>query len=175
MRNLSMTMNIAVVQGIDIVIKTWNFMRKYRLIINGLLILSVFLLFNLCNRNRKTTVETFNMDSATKEEVTDELVIALFIEDITKKVTNFYSEYYAGEIAIYNYEVTIVDIGKKEPGLISVQFGVTPQAGAHNPLGYDELAYRVDSSGNKELVGYEHLKTYEVSVKFQKYIIKPFE
>ncbi len=120
-------------------------MKKYRLIIVCLLILPVFLLFNLY-RNRKPIIETFNMDSTTKEE-----------------------------IAVYNYEVTIADIGKKEQGFIFVKFGVTPQVGAHNPLGYDELAYRVDSSGNKELVGYEHLKTYEVSEKFQKYIIKPFE
>ena len=115
------------------------------------------------------------MDSTTKEEITDELVIALFIGDITKEITGFYTEYYSGELAVYNYEVTIVDIGKKEPGFISVKFGVTPQVGANNPLGYDELAYRVDSSGNKELVGYEHLKNYEVPEKFQKYIIKPFE
>lgn len=80
-------------------------------------------------------IETFNADAATKEEITDELVIALFIEEITNAVTNFYSEYYSGEIAVYDYEIAIVDIGKKEPGFISVKFGVTPQVGAHNPLG----------------------------------------
>ena len=149
-------------------------MKKYSLIVVCLLILLAFLLFSLY-RNRKPTIETFNMDLTTKEEITDELVKALLIEDITKEITGFYSEYYSGEIAVYNYEVTIVDIGKKELGFISVKFGVTPQVGAHNPLGYDELAYRVNSSGNKELVSYEHLKTYEVPEKFQKYIIKPFE
>ncbi len=148
-------------------------MKKCRFITACLLILLAFLLFNIFNRN--STIETFNADAATKEEITDELVIALFIEDITNVVTNFYSEYYSGEIAVYDYEIEIVDIGKKEPGFISVKFGVTPQAGAHNPLGYDELVYRVDSSGNKELAGYEHLKTYEVPEKFQKYMIKPIE
>mgnify|MGYP001058164594 CR=1 FL=1 len=143
-------------------------MKKYRLITACLLILLV-----LFNRNRNSTIETFNADAATKEEITDELVIALFIEDITNVVTNFYSEYYSGEIAVYDYEIAIVDIEKKEPGFISVKFGVTPQVGAHNPLGYDELVYRVDSSGNKELVGYEHLKNFEVPEKFQKYMIKP--
>ena len=148
-------------------------MKKYRFITACLLILLAFLLFNIFNRNGNSTIETFNMDAATKEEITDELVIALFIEDITNVVTNFYSEYYSGEIAVYNYEIAIVDIEKKEPGFISVKFGVTPQVGAHNPLGYDELVYRVDSSGNKELVGYEHLKNFEVPEKFQKYMIKP--
>lgn len=149
-------------------------MKKYRLITACLLILLAFLLFNIFNRNGNSTIETFNMDAATKEEITDELVIALFIEDITNAVTNFYSEYYLGEIAVYDYEIAIEDIEKKEPGFISVKFGVTPQVGAHNPLGYDELVYRVDSSGNKELAGYEHLKNFEVPEKFQKYVIKSF-
>ena len=150
-------------------------MKKYRFITACLLILLTFLLFNIFNKNRNSTIETFNANAVAKEEITDELVIALFIEDITNAVTNFYSEYYLGEIAVYDYQIVIVDIGKKEPGFISVKFGATPQVGAHNPLGYDELAYRVDSSGNKELAGYEHLKTYKVPEKFQKYIIKPFE
>ena len=150
-------------------------MKKYRLIIVCLLIVLAFLLFNLCNRNRRPIIETFNVDSTTEEDITDELIIALFIEDITKEAANFYSEYYAGEIAVYNYEITIVDVWKKEPGLIYVKFGVTPQIGAHNPLGYDEISYKVDSKGNKELAGYEHLKNYEVPEKFQKNIIKSFE
>lgn len=149
-------------------------MKKYRFITACLLILLAFLLFNIFNRNGNSTIETFNMDAATKEEITDELVIALFIEDITNAVTNFYSEYYLGEIAVYDYEIAIEEIEKKEPGFISVKFGVTPQVGAHNPLGYDELVYRVDSSGNKELAGYEHLKNFEVPEKFQKYVIKSF-
>lgn len=150
-------------------------MKKYRPIIACLLILLDFLMLIICMRNSKSSIETFNVHSSTKEEITDELVIALFIEDITNELTNFYSEYYSGEIAVYNYEVTIVDIKKKEPGFISVKFGVTPQIGAHNPLGYDEMAYRVDSSGNKERVGYEHLKNYEVPERFREYIIKPSE
>ncbi len=147
-------------------------MKKYRIIIVCLLILLVFFLFNLCNRNRKPSIETFHMDSTTTEEITDELVIALFIEDITEEIMNFYSEYYSGEIAVYNYEVTMVDIGKKEPGFISVRFGVTPQVGAHNPLGYDELGYRVDSRGNKDLICYNHIRNYELPEKFQKNIIE---
>lgn len=150
-------------------------MKKYRLMIACLLILLFFSIFNLCNRNTKSNIETFNVNSTTKEDITDELIIALFIEDITKEITGGYSEYYSGKIAVYDYEVTILDIGKKEPGFISVKFGVTPQIGAHNPLGYDELVYRVDSRGNKELIDYEHLKNYEVPEKFRKNIIKPFE
>ena len=43
----------------------------------------------------------------------------------------------------------------EKPGLIYVKFGITPQTGAYDPLGYDELVYRVDSRGNKETNGYK--------------------
>lgn len=146
-------------------------MKRDRFISVCLLILFTFLVFSVYCRERKSATETFSMDSVTKEEITDELVIALFIKDITNELTDFYSEYYSVEIAVYNYEVTVLDIAKKEPGLISVKFGVTPQIGAHNPLGYDELVYQVNSCGNKELVGHEHLKDYEVPERFRENII----
>lgn len=44
------------------------------------------------------------------------------------------------------YETDILEV-EKTNGLISIRFGVTPQIGAHNPLGYDELLYSIDSSG----------------------------
>lgn len=84
------------------------------------------MLFNICAGNRNVIMETFNVGSTTKEEVTDELVIALFIEEIASEVKDFYSNYYSGEIEVYNYEVTIVDIRKEEPGAVCVKFGVTP-------------------------------------------------
>ena len=46
------------------------------------------------------------------------MIIALFIEDIAKEAANFYSEYYAGEIAVYNYEVIIVDIRKSRDSFL---------------------------------------------------------
>ena len=80
-----MAMNIAEIHGIDIVIKSMEPYEKYRLIIVCLLILLFLLLLNLY-RNRKPIIETFSMDSTTKEEITDELVIVLFIEDIIKQL-----------------------------------------------------------------------------------------
>ena len=125
------------------------------------------MLFRLCENSKEKYLETFDVNSITEEEITDELVIALFIKEITNEVINYYSKYYLGEIEVYNYEVNIVNIEKKKSGFISIKFGVTPQIGAHNPLGYDELSYSVDSSGNKSLISYEHLKNYEVPKKFQ--------
>lgn len=146
-------------------------MKKHKLfcVLMGTFLL--FLLFGVYEKNKKTAMETFNVNAITEEEITDELIIALFIEDITKEINAFYSEHYSGEIEVYNYEVSVLDIKKDEPGFISVKFGVTPQIGAHNPLGYDELSYYVDSSGHKKLICYEHLRNYEVPERFQKFVI----
>ncbi len=146
-------------------------MKKHKVSVICIGIFLFLLSVGFYEKNNKTVMETFNVDAITKEEISDELIIALFIEDITKEITAFYSEYYSGEIEVYNYEVSVLDIKKDKPGVISVKFGVTPQIGAHNPLGYDELSYFVDSNGRKSLVGYEHLRNYEVPERFQKFII----
>lgn len=88
-------------------------MKRDRSISVCLLILFAFLVFSVHYRERKSATETFSTDSVTKEEITDELVIALFIKDITDELTGFYSEYYSGGIAVYNYEVTVLDIERK--------------------------------------------------------------
>lgn len=150
-------------------------MKKHKVLTACSLILLAFILLSVYGKDKNPIKETFNVDATTEKEITDELVIALFIKEITDEVTGFYSEYYSGEIQVYNYEVTIVGVEKKEPGLITIKFGVTPQIGAHNPLGYDELSFFVDSMGNKKLSNYEHLKNYEVPERFQNYLIKPLE
>ena len=137
-------------------------MKKNKILTACSLILLAFILLSSYGKNKNPIKETFNVDATTEKEITDE-------------VTGFYSEYYSGEIEVYDYEVMIVDVEKKVPGLITIKFGVTPQIGAHNPLGYDELSYFVDSMGNKKLSNYEHLNNYEVPERFQKYLIKPLE
>lgn len=137
-----------------------------------LLISLALLLVCVFQKKDRGSAETFNVNSVTKEEIKDELIIALFIEDITNEILIFYSQYYLGEIAVYNYEVKIVNIEKTENGFIFIQFGVTPQVGAHNPLGYDELSYTVDSGGNQKLVDYEHIRNYDIPDKFQENYIQ---
>lgn len=64
----------------------------------------------------------------------------------------------------------IIAVLEKANGLISIRFGVTPQIGAHNPLGYDELLYAIDSSGKAQLTEYEHIKDYTIPERFEKWL-----
>ena len=147
-------------------------MRK-RFAIVVLFILLLGVLLTVYVKKRQDTFETFSVSATTEEEIKDELIIAIFMESITNNIYKFYSEYYSGQIMVYNYETSIVEIEKTENGFIYVRFGVTPQVGAHNPLGYDELLYSVDYAGKGKLIEYEHIENYDLPEKFQDYIIKP--
>ena len=117
-------------------------------------------------KGKQDRMEAFNVNAVTEGEIKDELIIAVFIESIRKHINEFYAEYYAGEVMVYNYETNILEVGK-ENGLISIRFGVTPQIGAHNPLGYDELLYTMDSTGKGKMVKYEHIKDYPIPERFK--------
>lgn len=65
--------NITEVPDVDIEIKARNFMKKDGLIFACLLVMAAFLYFGVCNGKRKSGMEAFNVDSVTKEEITDEL------------------------------------------------------------------------------------------------------
>lgn len=139
-----------------------------------LLILLSILLLAMHDKKKPEEIQTFSVDAVTEGEIKDELIIALFIENITKYVDHFYAEFYSGQIAVYNYEIDILEIIKNN-SCINISFGVTPQIGAHNPLGYDVLSYSINSSGNAKLTKYEHIKNYPVPERFEEYIINPIE
>ncbi|MED9903018.1 MAG: DUF3888 domain-containing protein [Lachnospiraceae bacterium] len=118
------------------------------------------------NPKQKTV---FNVNAVTKEEICQELIIALFFEDITGHVQAYYKANCpsaagacnsftpdACSPTLYLYETEILSIHKKN-GLIAIQFGVTPQTGAHNPAGYDKLTYVIDSAGKGRLTDYKHV------------------
>lgn len=41
------------------------------------------------------------------------------------------------DVTVYNYETAILEVEKLDGGLIQIRFGITPQVGAHNPIGYE--------------------------------------
>ena len=140
-------------------------MKKVAIPAALLIMLSVFLL-GVCWSRKYDRAETFSVSAVTEDEIKDELIIAVFIESIRKHVQDYYSEFYAGEVMIYNYGTDILEV-EKSSGLITIKFGVTPQIGAHNPLGYDELTYTIDSSGSGQMIEYEHIKDYPVPERFE--------
>ncbi|MBE5980889.1 MAG: hypothetical protein E7249_17480 [Paenibacillaceae bacterium] len=136
--------------------KNWKILIVY-LVLVYFLVLSISANFI----NKYKTQRTFNVDATSPAEIKDELIIALFIEDITSASDGFYEEYFTMTPAIYNYEIKVKKISKKQ-GKINITFGIISMLGAHDPVGYDEASYQIDSSGNKTFISFVHLKTYDI-------------
>ena len=102
----------------------------------------------------------------------NELIVALFFKNIDSAVQSYYSNYFSILLEVYNYEIQIKDLSKVN-NIITIRFGVTPQIGAHNPVGYDEIIFSTDNNGQREFLAYEHIKTYTLDKRFNEYIINP--
>lgn len=124
-----------------------------------LLIYAGVLIIGIIGQKRELNIETFDIDAQTEQEIKDEIIIAEFIQDIEKAVKCYYTKNLFKNVTGYDYETTILEVKKLNNGLIHIKFGVTPQVGAHNPIGFEEITYTIDSSGNKQFVDYQH-KSY---------------
>ncbi len=141
-------------------------MKKY-LCITIFIMLLLTIMLNIHIKKRIDILETFDARLITEEEIKNELIIAMFVENITTDIETFYANNPVCCVVIYNYEIDILEIEKTENNLIFIKFGVTPQVGAHNPVGYDELIYSVDVFGNIELTNYEHIRDYDIPERFK--------
>jgi len=117
-------------------------------------------------------VSTFSINNLTKDQIKDELIISFFFTDTKNTVQDYYSDYLSSPVAVYDYEMVIVDLSKTN-NIITIKLGVTPQIGAHNPVGYDEIIFQVDNYGKKELMSFEHIKSYSLPDRFNSDIIAP--
>ena len=136
------------------------------------LIVPVLIILCLLFSSRLNLLPVFSISNVIKDDIKNELLIALFYEDTNSAVQSYYSNYFSIPLEVYNYEIQIKDLSKTN-NIITILFGVTPQIGAHNPVGYDEITFSVDNNGQREFLTYEHTKTYSLDERFNEYIINP--
>ncbi len=148
--------------------------KKWQFIV--ILILSGILLFEMIfYLQKKHIIPTFSVKSTTKSEIKDELIIALFMDNIIADSSKFYDNYFSDGLEYFNYEFKINDIKKQgEPVNIYITFKTKPVIGAHWPVGDDEITYKVDASGSKTLESFTHIKSYEIPQWLQNTMIKPY-
>jgi len=121
------------------------------------------------------TLSTFRQYQTTESETKDELIIALFMDNITADSSKFYDNYFPDGLGYINYEYKIKDIKKKgEPVNIYITFEGTPIVGPHISVGDDEITYKVDVFGNKTLEKFVHKKSYEIPERENINMIKPY-
>lgn len=142
-----------------------------------IVLLSVILLLEIIYYFQKNDVTfTINQKRSTEAEIKDELIINFFMEHIKSDSSTFYDKYFSSPLAYYNYEMKIIDIKKNYPeaGIIYITIGSTPMIGAHNPVGYDELIYKVDVFANITLEKFTHLKSFDIPEWLRTNIIESY-
>jgi hypothetical protein len=148
--------------------------KKWQLIV--IILLSGILLFEMVFYLRKNHITpTFKQYQTTELETKDELIIALFMDNIDADSSKFYDNYFSESLGYINYEYKIKDIKKEgDPMNIYITFEGSPIVGAHIQVGYDEITYKVDASGNKTLDKFVHKKSYEIPERIRPNMIKPY-
>ena len=78
----------------------------------GVVLLTILFVLLVCVYSKHDSAETFSVNAVTEDEIKDELIIAIFVGNITDHINDFYAQIYSGQIAVYNYEIEILDISK---------------------------------------------------------------
>ena len=148
--------------------KKWQF--------NVILFLLGILLFEMGFYLQKNkTLTTFRQYQTTESETKDELIIALFMDNIVADSSKFYDNYFSDSLGYINYEYKIKDIKKDgDPVIIYITFEGSPIVSAHIPVGDDEITYKIDVHGNKTLEEFTHKKSYEIPERIKINKIKPY-
>lgn len=88
------------------------------------------------------------------------LIFTLFRPELQKASDDFYSEYLSDNPTVANYSGKIISLKKNERGYY-IKFGIKPYLGPHISVGYDEVEYFVDNSGDITLLRFAHKKNIE--------------
>jgi hypothetical protein len=148
--------------------------KKWKFII--ILILSGILLFEMVFYLQKNyTLPTFKQYQTTEFETKEELIIALFMDNIIADSKKFYDNYFPNGLGYINYQYKIKNIKKEgEPVNIYITLEGGPIVGPHISVGDDEITYKVDVFGNKTLENFNHKKSYEIPERENIKMIKPY-
>ncbi|HKL99637.1 MAG TPA: DUF3888 domain-containing protein [Mobilitalea sp.] len=141
-----------------------------------IVLLSLVIIATVIYSQKNEVKETVSHKTSEEADMKDELIIYLFMDNIKSDSSTFYDYYFSSQLTYYSYETKVLELKKDyaEGGIIHITFGSTPMIGAHNPVGYDELVYKVDAFGNITLEKYTHLKSFDIPEWLRENMIKPY-
>jgi hypothetical protein len=143
-----------------------------------IILLSAILLVEIMYYLQKNDViEIISHKITNEDEIKDELILSFFMNNIESESSVFYDNYFPEHLAYYDYDTKILDLKRGSElnrRYIYITFGSTPMIGAHNPVGYDEISYKVDVQGNITLENFIHLKSFEIPEHLRTNMIKTY-
>ena len=111
-------------------------------------------------------VETLSIEAVSEEDLKSQAILALLHNNIEEDLSAYYDQYFTVPLEYFLYSMQLMHIQPAKPGYEMV-VGVTPVIGPHDSVGYDELTYVVDYSGNLTLKQHKHIKDYELPDRYK--------
>lgn len=111
-------------------------------------------------------VETLSIEAVSEEGLKSQAILALLHNNIEEDLSAYYDQYFTIPLEYFLYSMQLMHIQPAKPGYEMV-VGVTPVIGPHDSVGYDELTYVVDYSGNLTLKQHKHIKDYELPDRYK--------
>lgn len=102
--------------------------------------------------------------------VCEQLVINLLQPSIQEYFNQYFGQALSGQIQLYNYEMSIIEMKKEDDKPSTVKIKVTPMIGAHNPVADYELVIVVENLGDVIIEEFKTLKIYQETI--QRYHLK---
>lgn len=103
------------------------------------------------------------------EELVMDLFFSLLLPTVQDEVCKYYSDSLTECPMVYPYEIKILKMERTNHYrgyIFSVTIEVTPVLGAHNPVGRDQLTYKITPS-DVTLEQFKHQKTFELPPHLQ--------
>ena len=97
--------------------------------------------------------------------VCEQLVINLLQPSIQEYFNQYFGQALSGQIQLYNYEMSIIEMKKEDDKPPTVKIKVTPMIGAHNPVADYELVIVVENLGDVIIEAFKTLKIYQETIQ----------
>lgn len=107
-------------------------------------------------------IDNYYDEQNSKEQVTEWLVIDSLFPYIKKPIKDYYGGFVPVEVTTPSSKVIEANYFPEKAYFI-VKLQVEPYLGAHDPIGIDNLTFKIDqTNGNITLEKYEHVKSFKI-------------
>lgn len=148
-------------------------MKNILLLIN---IVIIFLFLSSSNIESKElklneNINLTNDDSKWSLDEYQEITYYLLNPYLSDEIDKYYSKYLTISPMVYPYYpyTEVLSIEKTHSGPYLIKFRIKSVTGPHIQIGTDDITFKI-GTGNVEVVKYEHIKSYELPERYEKYI-----
>lgn len=122
------------------------------------------LVVSLIKGKVKEIPEVTGIFNENENSIYENALINTYLADLQQASDEYYKDYFTNSPTIAYYYVELIELrsdNKNNPS-IYITFLTMPFIGPHDIIGEDEITFLASYTGEVKLVGFKHLKSYEL-------------